>query len=128
MMISKFPCTQCGLCCTNPGREFQSAFLKEEGLLDENGRCIHLKETAREDGKPLQICGIYSNRPLLCRTDVVEQLIKPKSMSRILFQKILALGCNLLQENEGVDESYRVRIPTSASSGEVHLGPDQSDG
>ena len=127
-MVSKFPCTQCGLCCTNPGREFQSAFLREEGLLDETGRCIHLKESTREDGKPIQICGVYSNRPLLCRTDVLEQLIKPKKMGRGIFQKLLALGCNLLQEKEGVDESYRVRIPTSASSDGEHLGLDQSDG
>jgi len=122
----KFPCTQCGLCCTNAGGERQLSFLKDEGLLNKEGKCVHLEEDLIE-GRLLRRCGVYKDRPLLCRTDVAEKLTRPKAMARLIFWRLTALGCNILQEQNGFDESYRVKIPASSLTEEESSAPTQSD-
>ena len=52
-----FPCTQCGLCCRNLDKSSVYAELNRG-----DGVCVHFDEASH-------LCGIYEQRPLLCRVD-----------------------------------------------------------
>jgi len=55
--LSKFPCSQCGLCCQNVDKSDETRFL-DRG----DGACKHYSSEDRG-------CGIYERRPDICRVD-----------------------------------------------------------
>jgi len=55
--MNPFPCYQCGLCCQNVHRSTQTAFL-DRG----DGVCKHYQMDSKQ-------CGIYEQRPDICRVD-----------------------------------------------------------
>lgn len=52
-----FPCTACGKCCRQVHKSDQTTFL-DRG----DGICRHFDITTN-------LCGIYNNRPLVCRVE-----------------------------------------------------------
>ncbi|QEY24613.1 YkgJ family cysteine cluster protein [Neisseria animalis] len=57
MVFTPFPCTACGKCCRLVGNNEQTAFL-DRG----DGVCRHFDEATN-------LCGIYADRPLVCRVE-----------------------------------------------------------
>lgn len=91
----KFPCTQCGACCSLiEGISFLEKF-------NDHGRCVHLKNNQ---------CAIYEERPLLCNIDEAYEKIFSSMMTKESFYHQNAMACNQLQEKLGIAESYRVVI------------------
>ena len=75
---------------------------------DETGRCAYLVDTVDPVGRDISVCSVYEIRESLgCSTS---SSLMPEGMDWRLFFKITAVGCNVLQEAEGLDESYRVRV------------------
>ncbi|MGG4198715.1 YkgJ family cysteine cluster protein [Peribacillus frigoritolerans] len=92
----KFPCTQCGACCSSiNGIDFLEVY-------NDNGRCTQLQNNR---------CTIYEKRPLLCNIDEAYDRAFSGLMNKNEFYYQNALACNQLQEKLGIDESYRVSIP-----------------
>ncbi len=92
----KFPCTECGACCSSiQGLDFLRDY-------NDNGRCIHLQNNR---------CRIYEKRPVLCNIDEAYERYFSRVMNKLDFYYQNALACNQLQEKLGIDESYRVSIP-----------------
>lgn len=58
-MSQAFPCTQCGLCCQQVWRSVETQFL-DRG----DGICEHYLAQSRS-------CGIYDQRPDVCRVDLM---------------------------------------------------------
>lgn len=91
--MMKFPCTQCGACCSSiEGIDFLAQY-------NQNGQCIKLVDHQ---------CSIYEERPLLCRIDEAYDEIFSKHMTRQAFYEQNAKACNQLQEKLGIDAIYRV--------------------
>ncbi len=92
-----FPCSKCGECCKN---------IKGISLLDSyhsgDGICYFFSV---QKG-----CLIYKERPDVCRID--DGFIKffSNQLSLDDYYRKNALMCNQLQENAGLDISYRVTI------------------
>ncbi len=98
MSFSSYPCSGCGLCCQHIGNIEQ---LKEFDL--GNGVCKHYDSATKK-------CSIYEDRPTICRVDAMFEKVYKKSYSKLEFYRLNAEVCNRLQENFGVDSSYRVKI------------------
>lgn len=94
-MMSTFPCTQCGACCSNINH---LDFLNE---YNQNGVCINLQNNK---------CAIYDSRPLLCKINEAFDTIFSMYMSREEYYLANALACNELQEARGLDEKYRINL------------------
>lgn len=84
-----FPCTACGACCRIAG-------LWGHPSLD--GRvCIFLDERTN-------LCTVYDSRPEVCRFGTK----KPSNQTVGEYAADVAAGCNMLQEQMGMDPAYRV--------------------
>jgi len=98
----KFPCTMCGACCRNLN------LIESKLPHDETGRCDYLIDSVDSQGRDIGVCSVYDTRESLgCSTSTNS---KPEGMDTKTFFLFTALGCNMLQENEGLDQSYRVII------------------
>lgn len=88
----KFGCTQCGACCRN------IRLIHPDWPVKPDGSCIHLQADNR--------CAVYENRPKECRVG--------EGRPALLFSEAEwfdanADVCNKLQEDEGLDKSFRVQ-------------------
>lgn len=93
--VTMFPCSQCGACCRRVG--YVRAFPRE--LVREDGSCVHLQGN---------LCGIYADRPDLCRVDhMIEffRLDKSEAYART------ATLCNQWMDEDGVESSMRIELP-----------------
>jgi uncharacterized protein len=98
---SSFPCTGCGACCR--------ALTDKIGLPHFEGHCVFL------DGDH---CTIYENRPLVCRVDDFWENLwfaggapEPlRGKTRAEWYDVNARYCNDLQEREGLDKKYRLKV------------------
>ncbi|QDP63133.1 MAG: hypothetical protein GOVbin2277_60 [Prokaryotic dsDNA virus sp.] len=98
----KYPCTMCGVCC----RRLNT--IESKLPHDETGRCDYLIDSTDSEGRAIGVCSVYDIRESLgCSTSAS---LKPKNMDAKSFFLIAAMGCNRLQEEEGLDLSYRVII------------------
>ena len=93
-----YPCTGCGLCCQHISDIKE---LKEFDL--GNGVCKHYDYATKG-------CRIYENRPTICRVDEMYESAYKKSYGKLEFYKLNAEVCNKLQEINGLDSSYIVKI------------------
>ena len=105
----KFPCTMCGACCANIGQVVENANLYELDLdfnfpINEDGSCGHRIAMAKNNGESCVGCEIYETRPMICQIE----LGVPDSMTREEYFKFTANACNQLQEQQGIDESFRI--------------------
>ncbi len=108
--MTRFPCTQCGLCCmdireakrqsalmayhyNNPEMELKEA-------CDDKGRCTHYDGTAG--------CTIYETRPLACR---IEDMAVAMQMPVDKVFAASAAWCNQEQEKRHLWEELRVVLP-----------------
>ena len=88
----QYKCDGCGECCRNwnPAQH-------DVTLVDQNGVCKYLNEKTN-------LCTIYKNRPIFCRTgEYYEQIVKP---SRISFEHYLhqqKMGCDILRQQAKKD-------------------------
>lgn len=92
----KFPCTMCGACC----KDLDLAYINE-GFNHKviNGTCEHLKDNK---------CSIYADRPGICS---IEKVTEGYSIEdRLSTYKAMARGCNILQEDSGLDAKYRIDV------------------
>jgi len=108
----KFPCTMCGACCSNIGRVVESAEtdgidLNFEFPVNEDGSCGHKIPIMTPEGKINMGCEIYEDRPWICQIE----LGVPDNMTREQFFRLNAMSCNLMQEEQGIHFSYRVKMP-----------------
>jgi Fe-S-cluster containining protein len=87
-----FPCTACGVCCTNI-KTFP--FAEEFALKD--GSCKHLTKENK--------CGIYETRPDFCN-------VKKRSENSLLgekgYYKLFSMACNHMQKRKGIPIKFRV--------------------
>ena len=93
-----FPCSGCGLCCQNIKNINE---LKEYDL--GNGICMHFDSKTNS-------CNIYDERPIICRVDKMFELKYNKQFNKDDFYIVNANVCNSLQEQYGIDKSFRVKI------------------
>ena len=92
-----FPCTCCGVCCKNIAGIEE---LKDFDL--GNGVCKFLNEKTKQ-------CDIYEQRPKICKIDEMFDFHYSKYFSKEQFYLINIKSCNLLQEKENIDESFRIK-------------------
>lgn len=82
----KFSCSQCGECCRN---------LDKSSLYDAldrgDGVCKFLQGN---------LCGIYEQRPLLCRVEESYYAFFRKFMSKEVYYKLNYEACKILKEKE----------------------------
>ena len=90
-----FPCTKCGLCCQNLSRN-----ILYKDLDRGDGVCSHLTKT--------MTCGIYDNRPILCRIDEAYDALFSKQVSLLEYYKLNAQSCYELQAFAGVPRAERI--------------------
>jgi len=86
-----FPCTGCGACCRVAG-------LWGHPSLD-GKKCLFLDDRTN-------LCLIYETRPEVCRFGTK----KPPGQPLAEYAAEVADGCNYLQEEFGIDPSYRVTL------------------
>ena len=84
--IKPYPCTKCGLCCKRVAGALPAK---------EDGSCVYLKDNQ---------CSIYENRPIICRVDLMIDL---HGDSEERYKQNVRI-CNALQEDAGLDTSYRI--------------------
>ena len=100
-----YPCTFCGACCRHLD------LIDSKLPYDETGRCDYLVDTVDSSGRDISVCSVYETRESLgCSTT---SSMKPDNLSWYEFFCLGALGCNTLQEYEGLDASYRVVIDST---------------
>ena len=91
-----FPCTRCGLCCKHiSGIEALREFDQGDGV------CKFYADSVG--------CQIYQDRPPVCRIDESHAAFFPAWPKHEFYQKNAEV-CNQLQEQAGLDSSYRVRF------------------
>lgn len=93
-----FPCSGCGACCRIAGLWGHPS---TDGL-----RCVHLVDTFDTNGRRVSACSVYSTRPDVCRFGFK----KPPGQSIASYAQEVADGCNELQRQQGVPDSYRVTL------------------
>lgn len=89
-----FPCTGCGACCRMI--KWVSELVEFPHEIGEDGVCSKLVDNK---------CTVYDDRPLICRVD---DLIGEGDKKK--WYEINAAACNKLQEDFGIDKSYRVKL------------------
>ena len=106
-----FECTQCAGCCTN--KNISLFNLKHWGLKKgKNGHCSNLKKD--------NTCGIYEDRPLICRIEEMfdrkEEIRHPEPLmyaflssfkSKKDYFKFADRCCNYMVDYLGLDEKYK---------------------
>lgn len=116
-MADRFPCTGCGACCAKVGlvlevpRElyhpiYAAAIDEFPYKALENGACEMLDENNR--------CTVYETRPAICNIDT---MIARLGYDRQQRYQLNAEMCNLLQEQAGIDPSYRVTLEENPTDG-----------
>lgn len=93
-----FPCSGCGLCCQNISEVKE---LKEYDL--GNGICKYFDTISNK-------CEIYDNRPDICNIEKMYEVEYFKYFTKLDFYKENAKVCNLLQDNNKLNKSYRIKI------------------
>lgn len=102
---AEFPCTGCGACCKRLHAVPQDLF-PQDWILP-NGHCGFLNK--------VNACTIYSERPPVCKTrEMFKKQTREKGpfkgMNRKEYYRATAEVCNRWQEEDGIDEKYRVHI------------------
>lgn len=88
MLSNAFPCTHCGLCCQNVHLAAETSFL-DRG----DGTCRHYDAASKG-------CGIYDERPDICRVDRQYQLHYARQYSWGDFVALNLAVCHTLQVQE----------------------------
>lgn len=96
MSSTPFPCTQCGLCCQNVHLAAETRFL-DRG----DGTCRHYDASSKG-------CGIYGERPSICRVDLQYQLHYARQYSWDDFVALNLAVCDTLQAQEREEGSGQV--------------------
>ena len=74
--------------------------------LNADGSCGH-RTAFRSEANQLHIgCSIYNDRPAVCQIE----LGQPENVNRNEYFRLTSKACNTLQEQQGIDESYRVFV------------------
>lgn len=68
-----------------------------------NGVCKYYDIVTKE-------CNIYDARPTICRVDEMFEIVYKNSYTKLEFYRLNAEVCNKLQEANGLNSSYRVKI------------------
>jgi Fe-S-cluster containining protein len=117
-VIPPFPCTSCGACCRRLGRVLE---LREINTLLNPvlGEALAaFPYAARPDGSCEKLegnlCSVYETRPDLCRVEVMRER---HQFSRAIHYFVAAESCNAMQEEDGMDPSYRVALPEELPDG-----------
>lgn len=84
-MSEVFPCSACGLCCQHVNAAEQTQFL-DRG----DGTCRHYVVATRK-------CGIYEDRPDICRVDLQFSRHYAATMSWDAFVDVNLQACRFLQ-------------------------------
>jgi Fe-S-cluster containining protein len=93
-----FPCSSCGLCCQN------ISTIKELKNYDlGNGVCKYFDVLNKS-------CEIYNSRPEICQIDRMFQIKYNNYFTKEEFYIENAKVCNSLQEQYGLDKSFRIKI------------------
>lgn len=92
-----FPCTSCGACCRHVDGSPLTIWLNRG-----DGVCRHFDDnTAR--------CGIYAERPPICRIDEMHERLAPH-LDRPAYYRAVVSACNDLQALHGIPESKRIHL------------------
>lgn len=99
MSSTSFPCTQCGLCCQNVHLAAETQFL-DRG----DGTCRHYDASSKG-------CGIYGERPSICRVDQQYQLHYARQYSWDDFVALNLAVCDTLQVQERESGTTKLMLP-----------------
>lgn len=105
----KFPCTSCGACC----RLIGLALAGDRSELPPAIKAAfdEFPYKAREDGSCEQFvdgkCAVYDKRPKLCNINKMARAMKNPIAEH---HKRVAVACNTLQREQGIDESFRIPL------------------
>lgn len=91
-----FPCTQCGACC------------RRVGLMDPGWPWLAVDGRTCSKLGVDNTCTIYADRPLVCRVDEMIDLVG--GFDRTTWYRLTADICNAQQVEDGMAESYRVKV------------------
>ncbi|SNY97920.1 YkgJ family cysteine cluster protein [Halomonas sp. hl-4] len=83
-----FPCSQCGLCCQQVHLATETSYL-DRG----DGVCRHYDE-------PSKLCGIYNERPDICRVDLQFDRTYSKQYSWDEYVVMNLIACEFLQSQD----------------------------
>ncbi|OAI88494.1 MULTISPECIES: YkgJ family cysteine cluster protein [Pseudomonas] len=89
-ITSPFPCTQCGLCCQHVDMADETRFL-DRG----DGTCRHYDANSKG-------CGIYQDRPDICRVDLQFTERYARDYSWDEFVRLNLEICSYLQHQHAV--------------------------
>lgn len=81
------------------------AWFVGEGVRDD-GSCVRYDREARR-------CSIYDSRPAICRVD---EYAETNGLPLDDWYEVNAAACNRLQDDLGIDPSFRVRLPVLRSA------------
>ena len=106
----QFNCTMCGACCASVEATLKTISVPEEDKdfdfkIKEDGSCGHLTLIIRSDGTPGIGCGVYADRPTICR---VGRHI-PAYMTTDEYLDIVSGLCSDLQAAHGVPDTHRFK-------------------
>ncbi len=96
-----FPCTKCGECCRRVNLAEVTRFLDRN-----DGTCRYFDSITNQ-------CCIYSTRPMICMIDRMYESFYCNSMLKNDFYLVNAKCCNEMQDQSGIDFSFRVKISQS---------------
>lgn len=98
--MSAFPCTSCGACCRRAG--LIESWVAS-GYAEPGGPCKFLTND--------NLCAIYETRPDCCRMDATyEQMPEGAKLGWQNYVSWNAAVCNAAQIEDGMPESYRVKV------------------
>lgn len=98
MILSEFPCTQCGLCCQNVSFSEHTIYL-DRG----DGTCRHYSDVDKH-------CLIYDTRPDICRVDKQYHINYSSLYSWDEFVELNIGVCRLLQGESDLGETDTVNV------------------
>lgn len=104
MPSTPFPCTQCGLCCQNVNLAAETQFL-DRG----DGTCWHYDASSKG-------CGIYADRPDICRVDRQYRLHYAGQHSWDDFVALNLAVCDTLQAQEREGDNQVDTVVNSSST------------
>jgi|TARA_R110000823_G_scaffold283033_1_gene401224 Fe-S-cluster containining protein len=95
-MSDLFKCSSCGSCCKRV-----SNIIDFPEPIKKDGSCSHLTDD--------NLCGIYNERPLICRVDKYYDVFLKEKMSRSEWNSVNTKSCNIMMDQDNLPEDKRLK-------------------
>ena len=96
----KYPCSQCGACCTMLNKEFTT--LTDFPYSTNNGVCeMYDIESSK--------CKVYKNRPEVCNIEKMYSRFKGEMSQKEYYNRNIII-CNSMIEQKGLSDNYKIKL------------------